>query len=108
MACGRPGCGSQVRPFTARLSIQAHDPHLSHLPPCLTPASLCSLIPGIMLLVETTELSKLKEDLQDPGEARALWRCSTLGLRRGRLHLPQPPPPQSPALPLWRPCPWKL
>ena len=72
MACGCPGCGSQERPFTARLSMQARGPHLSHLPPCLTPASLCSLIPGITLMVEMTELSKLKEDRQDPGEARAL------------------------------------
>ena len=84
MACGCPGCGSQVRLFTARLStIQALGPHLSHLPPCLTPSSLCSLIQGIMLVVKVTELSKVKEDLQDPGEARALWRCSSLGLRWG-------------------------
>lgn len=84
MACGQPGCGSQVRPFTARLStIQAHGPHLSHLPPCLTPASLCSLIPGITLMVKMTELSKLEEDLQDPGEARVLWKCSSLGLSGG-------------------------
>ena len=56
-------------PFTARLSIQACGPHLSHLPPCLTPASLCGLISGITLVVEMTELSKAEEDLQDAGEA---------------------------------------
>ncbi|XDA90679.1 hypothetical protein R6Z07F_020285 [Ovis aries] len=39
--------------------------------PCLT--SVCGLIPGIMLMVEMSELSKPskpKEDLQDPGEAQ--------------------------------------
>lgn len=67
MACGCPGCGSQVRPFTAP-SIHHPGPWSSSVSICRH-ASLCGLIAGIMLVVEMIELSKLEEDLQDPGKA---------------------------------------
>ena len=52
MACGCPGCDSQMRPFTAPLStIQARGPHLSPFAPICPHASLCGLIAGIMLVV---------------------------------------------------------
>lgn len=46
--------------------LQAHGLHLSL---CLTP--VCGLVPGIALRIKMSELSKLEEDLQDPGEAEA-------------------------------------
>ena len=80
MACGRPGCGFQLRLFTAPVStIQARGPHMCPSPPPhprLTPASGCGLIPGIALMVEMSELSKPEEELrtqaQGPVEAQLL------------------------------------
>ena len=53
-----------------------------HSVPCLTP--VCGLIPGIMLVVEMNELSKPKEDLQDPGEAQGPEEAQLLGAGWGR------------------------
>ena len=113
MACGRPGCGFQLRLFTAPLStIQACGPHL---PPArlrlLPPASGCGLIPGIMLMVEMSELSKPskpEEDLQDPGEAQGPEEAQLLGAEAGRAASASASSSRSPAPPLWRPCPRKL
>ena len=75
----RPGCGAQLRPFTAPLSPSlARGPHLS---PWLTP--VCGLIPGITLVVEMSELSKPEEDFQDPGEAQGPVNAQLLGAEAG-------------------------
>ena len=75
----RPGCGAQLRPFTAPLSPSlACGPHLS---PWLTP--VCGLIPGIALVVEMSELSKPEEDFQDPGEAQGPVNVQLLGAEAG-------------------------
>ena len=64
-----------MRPFTAPLSPSlARDPHLF---PCLTP--VCGLIPGIVLVVEMSELSKPEEDFPDPGEAQCPVNVQLLG-----------------------------
>ena len=101
MACGRPGCGFQLRLFTAPLStIQACGPHMSPSAPAplhgLPPASGCGLIPGIALMVDMSELSKLEEELRT--QAQGPLEAQFLGLRQGRLQLP--PLPNG----LW-PCP---
>ena len=82
-----------------------------HNVPCLTP--VCGLIPGIVLEVEMSELSKPKENLQDPGEAQGREEAQFLGAEsRGACTplglLPSCFSPQFPHLPLRRPCPRKL
>ena len=57
-------------------------PRGPHLSPCLTP--VWGLITGIVLLVEMSELSKLEEDLQDPGEAQGPVEVQLLGAEVGK------------------------
>ena len=52
-----------------------------HLYPCLTSMS-CS-IPGVMLVVKMSKLSKPEEDLQDPGEAQDWVEAQLLGAEQG-------------------------
>ena len=107
MACVRP---PRVR-FSAEAAhtpslLQAGGPHLS---PCLT--SVCGLIPGIMLMVKMSELSKPskpEENLQDPGEAQGPEEVQLLGTEAGKAASALASSPLSPAPPLWRPCPRKL
>ena len=61
-------------------------PRGPHLSPCLTP--VWGLITGIVLLVEMSELSKLKEDLQDPGEAQGPVEVQLLGAEVGKAASP--------------------
>ena len=92
MACGRPGCGFQLRLFRAPLStIQACGPHL---PPArlrlLPPASGCGLIPGIGLMVDMSELSKLEEELRT--QAQGPLEVQLLGPEAGETAIAPPPP----------------
>ena len=101
----RPGCVSQPRLLTPPLSPRRVVP----MTPCLT--SVCGLIPGIMLMVEMSELSKPskpEEDLQDPGEAQGPEEAQLLGAEAGRAASASASSSRSPAPPLWRPCPRKL
>ena len=61
-------------------------PRGPHLSPCLTP--VWGLITGIVLLVEMSELSKLEEDLQDPGEAQGPVEVQLLGAEVGKAASP--------------------
>ena len=54
----------------------------AHGPQCPLPP-VCGLIPGIVLVVEMSELSKPKEDHQDPGEAQGPEEAQLLGAEGG-------------------------
>ena len=71
------GFSAQASPTPS--SPKPRGPHLS---PCLTP--VWGLITGIVLLVEMSELSKLEEDLQDPGEAQGPVEVQLLGAEVGK------------------------
>ena len=60
------------RPHRMYFLAEAHGPQCP-LPP------VCGLIPGIVLVVEMSELSKPKEDHQDPGEAQGPEEAQLLG-----------------------------
>ena len=53
---------------------------------CLTP--VCGLIPGIVLVVKMSALSKPEEALQDPGEAQGLEEAQLLGAEGGEAESP--------------------
>ena len=95
-----------VRLSQVHFSAEARGPHLS---PCFTP--VCGFITVILLVVEMCELtkpSKPEEDLQDPGEAQGPVGVQLLGAEAGEAASPSALSPQSPSLPLWKPCPRKL
>ena len=75
------GFSAQASPTPS--SPKPRGPHLS---PCLTP--VWGLITGIVLLVEMSELSKLEEDLQDPGEAQGPVEVQLLGAEVGKAASP--------------------
>ncbi|ELR50253.1 hypothetical protein M91_20262, partial [Bos mutus] len=83
---GLPGlsrCLPRAQAIPTPSSPKPRGPHLS---PCLTP--VWGLITGIVLLVEMSELSKLKEDLQDPGEAQGPVEVQLLGAEVGKAASP--------------------
>ena len=101
-----------VRPHRVQFSVKAiHSPCLpqpGQLSPSVPLPHFCGLIPGIVLMVEMTVLSKPEEDLQDPGEAQGPVGVQLLGVEAGEAASPSALSPQSPSLPLWKPCPRKL
>ena len=93
--------------FSAKPAHTPSRPEVSglHLYPCLTSVS-CST-PGIMLVVKMSELSKPKEDLQDPGKAQGWVEAQLLGAEQGEAPPDLASYPQHPPPPLGRPCPRK-
>ena len=74
------------RPHRMYFLAEAHGPQCP-LPP------VCGLIPGIVIVVEMSELSKPKEDHQDPGEAQGPEEAQVLGAEAGEA---APPSASSP------------
>ena len=81
MACGCPGLWFSGEAVHSP-SIHHPGPWYSSVPIC-PHASLCGLIAGITLVVEMIELSKLEEDLQDPGKAQDPEEEQLLGAEAG-------------------------
>ena len=80
-----------VRPSWLCFSAKACGPSLF---PSVTP--VCGLIPGTTRMVEMSELrsqASPKKTFRTQARPRALWRCSSWGLRQRRLHPPWPPLP---------------
>ena len=86
MACGCPGLWFSGEAVHSP-SIHHPGPWSSSVPIC-PHASLCGLIAGIMLVVEMIELSRLKEDLQDPGKAQGPVEAQLFGAEAGEAASP--------------------
>ena len=86
MACGCPGLWFSGEAVHSP-SIHHPGPWYSSVPIC-PHASLCGLIAGITLVVEMIELSKLEEDLQDPGKAQGPVEAQLFGAEAGEAASP--------------------